>query len=99
MPSRSIVPDLTTALVRQYHTLSLFSDISQYPLTVSLERTSLAVRISTFLESSRRLVNSPKISEYQRMADALSQVTLESGKEPMVFSLCEWGRVSSLFYN
>ena len=93
MPSRSIVPDLTTVLVRRYHTLPLFSDISQYPLTVSLERTSLAVSIPILLEPSRSLFNSSKISEYQRMADALSQVTLESGKEPMVFSLCEWGRV------
>ncbi|KAK7680219.1 hypothetical protein QCA50_016728 [Cerrena zonata] len=30
--------------------------------------------------------------KYQRMADALAQVTQESGKDPMVFSLCEWGR-------
>lgn len=34
------------------------------------------------------------------MADALTQVARESGKERMVFSLCEWGRVSvhELFY-
>ncbi|CAL1699793.1 unnamed protein product [Somion occarium] len=32
------------------------------------------------------------VGKYQRMADAISQVSKEPGKLPMVFSLCQWGR-------
>ena len=31
--------------------------------------------------------------EYQRMADALAELSSTTGKPPFVFSLCEWGWV------
>lgn len=31
------------------------------------------------------------MGRYQRMADAISALTQQTGKNPMIFSLCEWG--------
>ncbi|KAI0676620.1 glycoside hydrolase family 27 protein [Trametes maxima] len=31
------------------------------------------------------------LAEYKRMADAIAQLSQESGKPPLIFSLCEWG--------
>lgn len=35
------------------------------------------------------------LSEYQRMSDAIASVAQSTGKPPLIFSLCEWGWVSS----
>jgi hypothetical protein len=38
------------------------------------------------------------IGKYQRMADAIQDLARRSGKPPMFYSLCQWGRVSLFFY-
>ena len=32
-------------------------------------------------------------AEYERMADAIQKVAKETGAPPLLFSLCQWGRV------
>jgi len=36
-------------------------------------------------------------SEYTRMSNAIAKLSKESGKPPILFSLCEWGRVSIVY--
>ena len=33
--------------------------------------------------------------EYQRIADAIAQLAKDSGKPPLILSLCEWGEVGA----
>lgn len=40
--------------------------------------------------------NSPKLTalEFALMADAIADLSKKSGKPPLFYSLCQWGRVS-----
>lgn len=39
------------------------------------------------------------LSEFTVMANAIKDLAKSTGKPPMLFSLCQWGRVSSCAFN
>jgi hypothetical protein len=53
---------------------------------------------STFVLHTLCQAQSLSYSEYTRMSNAIAKLSKESGKPPILFSLCEWGRVSIVLW-
>ena len=56
----------------------------------------LAVRVPLNLVPGRSPTSADL--EYRRIADAIAQLSQDTGKPPLILSLCEWGEVRHIHF-